>query len=162
MNIGDKIKSYRKAANLTQEELALKCGLSRNAIYNYEKGKRQPPINVLENIARNLKTTILNLTSVDTALENLELPYSKAFIKNDNNYGPKINIDLDVQRTITDEEGIEYLRKYLEYVSEKINILTYYTTTIEDSLEFLLPYFDLSATAALQKFDVINKGTPLK
>ena len=39
-NLGDKIKHYRKAASLTQKELADKVGLSASAIRMYETKKR--------------------------------------------------------------------------------------------------------------------------
>lgn len=51
MNIGNRIKDLRKKLNLTQLELADKCGLSKNAIWNYENNKRKPQINVLSSIA---------------------------------------------------------------------------------------------------------------
>lgn len=42
MTIGEKIKRARKAAEMTQGELAGKVGRSRTAIANYETGKRTP------------------------------------------------------------------------------------------------------------------------
>lgn len=39
MILGKEIRFYRNKLNLSQEELAKKCNLSRNAIYNYEKIK---------------------------------------------------------------------------------------------------------------------------
>ena len=50
MNTGDQIKLYRKKLKLTQEELANKSELSRNAIYNYENGKKSPDIKTLSDI----------------------------------------------------------------------------------------------------------------
>lgn len=75
MNIGTKIKELRDALGLTQEQLALKCNLSKNAIWNYENGKREPNIRILTNIAKALNvsveeliknTDIINLTTEDT------------------------------------------------------------------------------------------------
>ena len=42
MNIGDSIRTLRKAAGLTQEELAEKVGVSRPAITQIERGKVYP------------------------------------------------------------------------------------------------------------------------
>lgn len=56
---------YRKNLNLSQEELARKSGLSRNAIYNYEKGKRQPDFPTLDDIAEALGCSLYDLT-IDT------------------------------------------------------------------------------------------------
>jgi len=54
MTLGEKIKINRNKLNLSQEELAKKCNLSRNAIYNYENNKRTPTISTLILIAENL------------------------------------------------------------------------------------------------------------
>ncbi|EKQ56203.1 MULTISPECIES: helix-turn-helix transcriptional regulator [unclassified Clostridium] len=61
MTLGEKIKLHRTKLNLSQEELANKCELSRNAIYNYENGKRTPTISTLEIIAHNLNLYISDL-----------------------------------------------------------------------------------------------------
>lgn len=42
MSVGASIRRYRKKANLTQEQLAKKVGLSPAAIRLYELGKRNP------------------------------------------------------------------------------------------------------------------------
>jgi len=86
MTLGENIKSYRKKLNLSQEELGLKSGLSRNAIYNYEKGKRQPNIEAITRIAKELNVSL-------SALINGDDPFSKdllryvlvAYKKNTNN-----------------------------------------------------------------------------
>lgn len=54
MSIGNQIKFYRKKLHLSQEELAQKSGLSRNAIYNYENERRSPDIDTLKRIAETL------------------------------------------------------------------------------------------------------------
>ena len=51
MTLGEKIKFNRNKLNLSQEDLANKCNLSRNAIYNYENNKRTPTISTLISIA---------------------------------------------------------------------------------------------------------------
>lgn len=54
MDIGKKIKELRKQNGLSQSELAEKCNLSKNAIWNYENNKRTPTISTLLNIADKL------------------------------------------------------------------------------------------------------------
>lgn len=51
MSIGEKIKEIRKSLNINQNELAIKSGLSKNAIWNYENGKRIPTLDTLKKIA---------------------------------------------------------------------------------------------------------------
>lgn len=51
VSIGEKIKEIRKSLNINQNELAIKSGLSKNAIWNYENGKRIPTLDTLKKIA---------------------------------------------------------------------------------------------------------------
>lgn len=50
-NVGEKIRSVRQKANLTQEELARKAGIATITLRQYENGKRQPKIEPLKKIA---------------------------------------------------------------------------------------------------------------
>lgn len=51
-NIGNSIKNARKAAGLTQEELAKELGINRATISKYEKGMIEPSISQLNKIAK--------------------------------------------------------------------------------------------------------------
>ena len=44
MTLGEKVKFYRKRANLTQIQLAELAGVSRSVISNLERGRSIPPI----------------------------------------------------------------------------------------------------------------------
>ncbi|MTW88376.1 helix-turn-helix domain-containing protein [Virgibacillus dakarensis] len=48
------LRKYRNEANLSQEQLALKCNLDRTYIGMLERGQRQPTISTLFSIAENL------------------------------------------------------------------------------------------------------------
>ncbi|WP_142415460.1 helix-turn-helix domain-containing protein [Hathewaya massiliensis] len=65
MNIGDKIKHLRKEKGLTQQELAIRCELSKNAIWNYENNKRNPNIETLTKIAQALGVDINKLCNYE-------------------------------------------------------------------------------------------------
>ncbi|MCC0705065.1 tetratricopeptide repeat protein [Clostridioides sp. ES-S-0049-02] len=60
-NIGKNIKKYRLLKGWTQEQLASESGLSKNAIYNYENGKRNPNIKFLSQIADALEIDYENI-----------------------------------------------------------------------------------------------------
>lgn len=51
------IKHFRKKCGLTQKELANKIGVSQNAVYNWETGKRDLSIDMIEKIANILDVT---------------------------------------------------------------------------------------------------------
>ena len=50
MSIGSRIKVARKAKNMTQEQLALQCGVTKGAISNYENDVSTPDVEKLSAI----------------------------------------------------------------------------------------------------------------
>ncbi|MCR4907621.1 MAG: helix-turn-helix transcriptional regulator [Lachnospiraceae bacterium] len=56
-----KLKSARAALDLSQEELAVKCGVSRQTISAIEKGDYNPTINLCITICRVLGKTLNDL-----------------------------------------------------------------------------------------------------
>lgn len=67
MDIAFRIKCNRIAKGLTQEQLAKDSKLSKNAIWNYENGKRIPKLDVLEKIAKALKIPVYRLVFSDAS-----------------------------------------------------------------------------------------------
>ena len=63
MTLGEKIKDLRKAASITQEGLAEKIGVSRQAVTKWESDVGMPDVENLKNIA-----TLFNIT-VDELLD---------------------------------------------------------------------------------------------
>ena len=58
MNIGKKIKKYRKEAGLTQKQLAEKIGRKEITIRKYESGEREPRISIINDICEALNIPI--------------------------------------------------------------------------------------------------------
>lgn len=61
MTIGEAIKTARKAVPMTQKELAEKLGVSAVNISQLENGARTPKIETLQNIAKALGVSTLDL-----------------------------------------------------------------------------------------------------
>lgn len=59
--VGGNIRKYRKLANLSQDELAAKCGFYRTYINLVETAKRTPSSYTLYRFARALNIDIQNL-----------------------------------------------------------------------------------------------------
>ena len=59
-----KIKFERMKRNLSQEDLALAAGISRNGLSNIESGKASPTIDTLEKSANALGIAFLDLVDV--------------------------------------------------------------------------------------------------
>lgn len=61
MNIGEKIKVYRIANNLTQYQLAVKSEINEKYYGKIERNEASPTINTLEKIAKALNIDIKKL-----------------------------------------------------------------------------------------------------
>lgn len=65
--VGYLIRNFRIASDITQKELADKCGLNESTIRNYELGNRYPDAATLLNIANNLNVSFYALSDPDVA-----------------------------------------------------------------------------------------------
>lgn len=57
MNFGENLKRIRKSKGFTQEQLALMCGISRNALAKIETRWNEPTVKNLRKIAKALDCT---------------------------------------------------------------------------------------------------------
>ena len=73
MQIGDMIRKYRTAQNMTQEEMAYRLGVTTPAVNKWENGKTLPDIGLLAPIARLLDTDIDTLLSFHEELTTEEI-----------------------------------------------------------------------------------------
>ncbi len=113
-SVGTLIRNFRIAADMTQKELAEKCGLNESTIRNYELGNRYPDEATLLNIANHLGVSFFALSDPDVAnifsalhvLFNIEWAYglrptikdSEVVLKFENRLsctGPRPQEDLD-------------------------------------------------------------------
>ena len=61
LKIADNIRFFRKANNLTQEELSKQLGGSKNLVSNYENGISTPDIYTLVKLADIFDITLIEL-----------------------------------------------------------------------------------------------------
>ena len=71
VNFGDALRTWRRSRNLSQEELGQLTGLDRTYISGLERGKRNPTLKVIVQIAACLGTT------ASVLLEGLEIAHEK-------------------------------------------------------------------------------------
>ncbi len=69
MGIGERIRNARKAAGLTQVDVAKEAGIAVNSLRLYEAGKRQPNLVQLAQIADALTVDLLDLLGYGTQKE---------------------------------------------------------------------------------------------
>lgn len=64
--VGQRLRAHRMGAGLSPDEAAQKLGISRAALYNYEKGEGPVKLETLERIADLLQTSLPSLLGVGT------------------------------------------------------------------------------------------------
>lgn len=127
MTLGSNIKKCRKMLRLSQEDLAKKSNLSRNAIYNYENDKRTPTMDILNKIATALDISVYALIENRLAL-------------NDYLANTKYNSDEDgVVDPRIFSQGLTRTGKTLEKVSEETGIDIKLLTYLDYGLFGILP-----------------------
>lgn len=65
LKFSNKIKTIRKERNLSQEDLALLCGIDRTYIGRIERLERKPTIVILDKIANGLNIKLKELLDFD-------------------------------------------------------------------------------------------------
>lgn len=69
MTTGEKIRYLRKQKNLTQKEVAARCGMADSAIRKYESGKITPKLDTIQRIADALEVSPNALLDFNTPSE---------------------------------------------------------------------------------------------
>ena len=64
MRFGQRVKELRLKQNISQEELAFRCGLSKNYISDVERGTRNISLKSIEKIADGLAIRIKELFEI--------------------------------------------------------------------------------------------------
>ena len=128
MLFNEKLKMLRKESNLTQEELAEKLNVSRQAITKWESGDGTPDIENLKQISNLFNTTIDELVKEDKNvtveakeqyiyIEELEIDHTKHF---------DINIckikELNIMPNAEEKIKIELLSNEEEFLADSFNI----------------------------------------
>ena len=63
MKVSEKLRELRKKSGMTQEQVAQKIGLTRQAISSYESGRTEPGLDILKELSRVYDVEISELLS---------------------------------------------------------------------------------------------------
>ncbi|WP_121020471.1 XRE family transcriptional regulator [Helicobacter vulpis] len=107
----EKLKQLRSANNLTQEELALKCGVSLQSIKRYESEQRSNiTLDTLEKLANALNTDLHFFTSTHKEVEDVVMvPYIK-------------DIKVHAIRNRNQDEGVVFLPQSKTFLKRHFGI----------------------------------------
>jgi len=103
-NIGDKIKTARKRAGLSQGALAKRAEIAQSTLSYIEKGEKSPTMDTMAAICDGLSISILDLLSIDEKKTDVKVKSSR----------PK---RIDIMRSLEKD-----FSDFKEYVTEKYGI----------------------------------------
>ena len=69
IQFGLRIAELRRQLNISQEELAERCGVHRTYIGSIERGEKSPTLNTIEKFAKGLGVEIIELFKYDPGCE---------------------------------------------------------------------------------------------
>lgn len=129
--IAENIKKFRKEKGFTQKELALKSGITRESLGNYERGTRTPPANILASIANALDKTTHELITGESLFGAGRMKKTLNDILNSGIY-QSTNCRMDKKIILMD-----YIKRFLEDKYINLN-----TSEIIEICDFLTPVID--------------------
>lgn len=110
MKFNNKLKTLRKQYNLTQEELAERLDVSRQAITKWESGEGMPDIDNLKQIAELFETTIDDLVADEKEVEPKEeqpkIYIKELAIEHSKHYDIHVGKAEEINLVATDEEKV--------------------------------------------------------
>lgn len=116
------LKRYREAHNLTQQALAAKINISRQAYSNYETGKRDPDLGLLTRLCDVYSITLDQLVRCDFSHDKYKeskVPYHMCHRQNSNDI---LYLTDEEIRFVLEYRGAEWERQHLvRYVLNHMN-----------------------------------------
>lgn len=109
MTFGEKLQQLRKQANLTQQELADKLNVSRQAITKWEKDSGLPDLDNIKKISLIFNVKIDDL--LDYKIENIKLNLDTKEEQIDKENSRFKNVDNFILKRFCDAESIERLTR---------------------------------------------------
>ena len=126
MNFGEKVAEQRKNLGLTQDALASKCSVTRQAVAKWEKGESMPDIYTIAKLARLFSVSIEYLIYSDGAV-----------IENQNFYIRRLEeTDKDNLCSLMYEHGL--LGRLYKKLNDYSNELNHYTNNLDINPSSLL------------------------
>ena len=83
MIFSEKLRSLRNDANITAKELAEKIDYTTNTIYDWEKGRCEPPYNILVKLSEIFNVSIPYLLGIEDDFGNIFIDKSKEKLTNE-------------------------------------------------------------------------------
>ncbi len=154
MDFGQKLKEIRKIEGLSQEQLAEKIGVSRQAITKWETGKGLPDIENMMILAEIFKTTLDDLVSQAMPQNKVKKPMFHSETIYDVDCNKHFDINLGSAKTVTICSGTDE-KLHIDLASETLeNIGSLFKIKLDENREKL--DVDCIKKKGLSKFEITD------
>lgn len=154
MDFGQKLKEIRKNEGLSQEQLAEKIGVSRQAITKWETGKGLPDIENMMILAEIFKTTLDELVSQAIPQNKIRKPMYHSETVYDVDCNKHFDIHLGSAKTITVCSGTDE-KLHVDLASETLeNIGALFKIKLDENRDKL--DVDCAKKKGLSKFEITD------
>lgn len=110
-----KIREIRNKKNITQDDLALRTGLSKRMIIDYEKEIKDIPLQKLQLIATALNVTLFEIINLENEINEVREPETEYKIENKNTDFIQ-NLLSQVEELKRDKEELRNDKKILQEI----------------------------------------------
>ena len=117
MTIGERIRTARKRAGLTQAQLSEKSGVAAISIHQYEAGKRKPRLEQLIRISSALNIDMIDLTGLESEMSEYRIVLTEAGSLSDSK---SYNVR-EIYNLLSDNEKAEFWDRLMEPLHTQLN-----------------------------------------
>lgn len=107
MNFSERLKKFRIEKGYTQYRLANALNVSQNAVYNWENGKREPSLDMIDKIARTLNISPQNLLTSGSIESKIEF---------DTDHEASVYLDILANIEKMNINGMEETKRFTSYL----------------------------------------------
>ena len=116
--LGTRISKSRKAANLTQQQVANHLNVVRTSVSHWESDLREPDLKTLKSLANLLGVSFEYLVGAQNATPLTQEQLTNTYSEITKNLGEDVQVMFhDI--TTFDEEELEKLKDYIEFIKSK-------------------------------------------
>lgn len=117
MTIGERIRTARKRAGLTQAQLSEKSGVAAISIHQYEAGKRKPRLEQLIRISSALNIDMIDLTGLESEMTEYRIVLTEAGgLSDSKSYNVR-----EIYNLLSDNEKAEFWDRLMEPLHTQLN-----------------------------------------
>lgn len=161
MTVGERIRSLRKSAGLTQKELGQKLGVSASMIGQYETNLRNPKFETLKKIAAVLNINVTEL--VDLSEVSPSLNTSIPLIDNFSDILKKTSVDGKIILSESERNQIKELSELISNIQSEILNSSFLTEKLRDEYITLFDKLNLYGKClALQAVGSLSSNPDLQ